>query len=63
MLYEYGPQCDQKLAKMPLSYVHGRDIIKALKVCNDRTVHEAKLASDFLPMSVFEKKKTKIYCK
>ena len=57
MLYEYGPQCDEKLAKIPLSYVHGRDIIKALKVCNDRAVHEAKLASDFLPMSVFEKKK------
>ena len=39
------------------SKVHGWDIIKALKVCNDRAVHEAKLASDFLPMSVFEKKK------
>ena len=55
---------DAKFPKVPVTYwneetfnVHWWDIIKALKVCNDRAAHEVKLASAFLSMSALEKKK------
>ena len=57
---------DAKFPKVPVtswneetSKVHGWDIIKALKVCNDRAVHEVILASD-LSMSALGKENNKI---
>ena len=42
--------------KEETSNSHGRDIIKALKVCNDRAIREVKLVSDFLAMPALAKK-------
>ena len=53
---------DAKFPKVPVtsqieetSKVHGWEIIKALKMCNDMAAHEVTLASDFLSMSALKK--------